>query len=113
MSESVANQTNPTYDEAAPAVTAMVTQLTLASTELTALKAVGGLTGLKRQSTDDIASLVAGIVTDVTSAVSLLGGSAGTSLVGALLPGLDSALSNLLTDVELLLAGVLTLVAGL
>jgi hypothetical protein len=93
-------------------VTELITQLALASTDLTALGLVGGL-GLKRQSNSDVASLTAGIVSEITSAVSLLGGTSTTSLVGSLLPGLDSALDTVLTDLESLLAGVLTLVATL
>ncbi|KAJ7172813.1 hypothetical protein C8R43DRAFT_874035 [Mycena crocata] len=68
----------------------------------------------RRQSDDEIAILVAGIVTDITNALDGLAGSAASipALTG-LLTGLDSSLHEVLLGLETLLAGVLNLVANL
>jgi hypothetical protein len=50
---------------------------------------------------------------EITQATALLGNTKADSIVSSLLPGLDSALDAVLTDVENLLAGVLDLVAQL
>jgi hypothetical protein len=110
FAESVANQTKPTYGDAAPAVSSIITEFTTASGQLKALQAAGTV---KRQSSTDIASLTAGLVSEVTTAVAGLGSSSSDNLVSALLPGLDGALDAVLVDLENLLAGVLTLVAQL
>ncbi|KAJ7755782.1 hypothetical protein B0H14DRAFT_3512329 [Mycena olivaceomarginata] len=61
----------------------------------------------KRQSDDDIANLVAGILTDVTNALDVSPRSAGSS------PAVDTSLNQVLLGLEILLAGVLNLVANL
>ncbi|KAJ7640906.1 hypothetical protein B0H17DRAFT_1216469 [Mycena rosella] len=65
------------------------------------------------QSNDDIANLVAGILTDVTTALDGLLGTASTIPgLGRLLGGLDVSLNQVLLGFETLLAGVLSLVAA-
>jgi hypothetical protein len=60
FAESIAAQSNPTFDDAAPSVNEMSVLLQTASSQLAGLPASGTS---KRQSDDDIASLAAGIVT--------------------------------------------------
>ncbi|KAJ7704771.1 hypothetical protein B0H17DRAFT_920656 [Mycena rosella] len=96
-------------------VTPLINDLTAAfdtaSASLTTLALTGGL---KRQSDDDIANLVAGILTDVTTALDGLLGTASTIPgLGGLLGGLDVSLNQVLLGLETLLAGVLNLVATL
>jgi hypothetical protein len=127
LSEKVANSTHPTFVSAAPLVSQLIIDLTAASGKIHAIKpSKGG----KRQANSDSAASLASIVTvrlsshissmftdaatqEITQATALLGNTKADSIVSSLLPGLDSALDAVLTDVENLLAGVLDLVAQL
>ncbi|KAK7000314.1 Sc15 protein [Favolaschia claudopus] len=96
-------------------VTPLINELTSALD--TASASLGGLSPVssrKRQSDDDIANLVAGILTDVTNTLDgLLGEAASIPALGGLLAGVDTSLNQVLVGLETLLAGVLRLVANL
>ncbi|KAJ6467506.1 hypothetical protein C8R47DRAFT_1303442 [Mycena vitilis] len=96
-------------------VTPLIIDLTTAFNTATAsLATLSPVEAAKRQSDDDIANLVAGILTDVTQALDgLLGSAASIPALGGLLAGLDTALNQVLLGLEILLAGVLNLVATL
>ncbi|KAJ7250812.1 hypothetical protein C8J57DRAFT_1667652 [Mycena rebaudengoi] len=65
-----------------------------------------------RQSNDEVAAFVAEIITDVTTTLDgLLGSAASIPALGGLLLGVDAALHQVLFGLEILLAGVLNLVA--
>jgi len=69
---------------------------------------------IKRQSNDEVANLIAGLLTSVTNALEgLLDNLATAPIIGVLFPGIDASLAGLLHAVETLLAGVLILVANL
>ncbi|KAJ7669743.1 hypothetical protein B0H17DRAFT_1209504 [Mycena rosella] len=101
-------------------VTPLINDLTAAfDTASASLTTLAQTSGLKRQgkrnrqSNDDIANLVAGILTDVTTALDGLLGTASTIPgLGRLLGGLDVSLNQVLLGFETLLAGVLSLVAA-
>ncbi|EEB98636.1 hypothetical protein MPER_01822 [Moniliophthora perniciosa FA553] len=96
-------------------VTPLINQLTTALNAATA--SLGDLepaSSRKRQSDDDIANLTAGIVTDITNALtSLSAQAAAIPTLGVLLGGVDTSLAQVLRGLETLLAGVLRLVANL
>ncbi|KAJ7174073.1 hypothetical protein C8R43DRAFT_1058065 [Mycena crocata] len=96
-------------------VTPLVNDLTTALDTATAsLAALPATSVSKRQSDDEIANLVAGIITDVTNALDgLLGTAATIPALGGLLAGIDTSLNQVLLGLEILLAGVLRLVANL
>ncbi|KAJ7439111.1 hypothetical protein FB451DRAFT_1447434 [Mycena latifolia] len=96
-------------------VTPLINELTAALDTATAsLAALPATTGSKRQSDDDIANLVAGIITDIANALEGLLGTATTIPgLGGLLAGVDTSLNQVLVGLETLLAGVLNLVANL
>jgi hypothetical protein len=108
--EKVSNSSHPTTAVASPFVSEIIVAFTSAHGQLRTIKASGAS---KRQSNTDVADQMASIVSEVTSATALLGGTKADSIVSSLLPGLDSALDAVLTDLENLLAGVLDLVAQL
>ncbi|KAL0953021.1 hypothetical protein HGRIS_007224 [Hohenbuehelia grisea] len=93
-----------------PLINEVTAALGTASDSLASLNARRSLSLSKRQSDDDIANTIAGIVTDITNA---LDGVATVPGVAALLPGVDLALNQVLRGLETLLAGVLNLVATL
>jgi len=105
-------------DNVTPLVTQLTTAIDAATGSLTALSVVPrGTAFFKRQSDDDVAQTLAGIITDITTSFDGLNNSGFKSekfpgLV-ILLKLLDISLSKLLFSVELLLAGVLKLVAKL
>ncbi|KAJ7704846.1 hypothetical protein B0H17DRAFT_1126482 [Mycena rosella] len=102
---------NATDDTVTPLINDLTGALDTATASLAALPAT---TSSKRQSDDDIANLVAGIITDVTNALDGLLGTASTiPALGGLLAGVDTSLNQVLIGLETLLAGVLTLVANL
>ncbi|KAJ7912901.1 hypothetical protein B0H13DRAFT_2472452 [Mycena leptocephala] len=96
-------------------VTPLINELTAAFDTATAsLATLSPVELRKRQSDDDIANLVAGILTDVTNALDgLLGEAASIPALGGLLAGVDTSLNQVLLGLEILLAGVLNLVATL
>ncbi|KAI3611942.1 sc15 protein [Moniliophthora roreri] len=96
-------------------VTPLLNQLTTALDTATAsLAGLEPSSSRKRQSDDDIANLVAGIVTDITNALSgLTAQAAAIPTLGVLLAGVDTSLAQVLSGLEILLAGVLRLVANL
>ncbi|KAF7296341.1 hypothetical protein HMN09_01104200 [Mycena chlorophos] len=100
---------NATDANLAPLIENVVDALNTASSSMSGLSS-----SRKRQSDSDIASLVAGIVTDITDALSgLLGEASSIPDLGTYLGSIDAALSQVLNGLETLLAGVLTLVADL
>ncbi|KAJ7028399.1 hypothetical protein C8F04DRAFT_964021 [Mycena alexandri] len=95
-------------------VTPLINDLTAALDTATASLGTLAVGSLKRQSDDDIANLVAGIITDITNALDGLLGTASTiPALGGLLAGVDTSLNQVLIGLETLLAGVLNLVANL
>ncbi|KAF7345710.1 Sc15 protein [Mycena venus] len=96
-------------------VTPLINDLTAALDTATAsLATLSPIELRKRQSDDEIAELVAGILTDVTNALDGLLGTASTiPALGGLLAGVDVSLHQVLLGLEILLAGVLNLVANL
>ncbi|KAF5362623.1 hypothetical protein D9758_009625 [Tetrapyrgos nigripes] len=96
-------------------VTPLINQLTSALNDsASSLSGLSSSSSSKRQSNDDIANLVAGIITDITNSLDgLLGQAASIPTLGALLSGVDISLNQVLVGLETLLAGVLNLVATL
>ncbi|KAF9262823.1 hypothetical protein L218DRAFT_866859 [Marasmius fiardii PR-910] len=96
-------------------VTPLINELTSALDQATSsLSTLSPSSSRKRQSNDDIANLVAGIITDITNALNQLTGVAGQiPALGGLLAGVDTSLAQVLSGLETLLAGVLRLVANL
>ncbi|KAJ6585648.1 hypothetical protein B0H19DRAFT_924575 [Mycena capillaripes] len=96
-------------------VTPLINDLTAAFDTATAsLATLTPVASRKRQSDDDVANLVAGILTDVTTALDgLLGDASTIPALGGLLAGVDTSLNQVLIGLETLLAGVLNLVATL
>lgn len=120
---SAAASNSVTYESVAPALVGIATSLTQADTSLKAIVA-SNPTGLarrllslafdKRQSGNELADLVAGIVIAVLEALNTLVGSLATiPLLAPLLLNIDTALSGVLVTLGLLLASVLVLVANL
>ncbi|KAH7097482.1 hypothetical protein BKA62DRAFT_623779, partial [Auriculariales sp. MPI-PUGE-AT-0066] len=100
-----------TEEEATAAFGKLTDTINSATTQIAAIQPVGTT---KRQSSDDVAVLVAGLITDVTTLLDgVLGQLAGIPTIGGLFGGLDAALNQLLKGLEGLLAGVLNLVAQL
>ncbi|KAK7006409.1 Sc15 protein [Favolaschia claudopus] len=95
-----------------PLINDLTAALDTATASLASLDPVGESS--KRQSDDEIANLVAGILTDITNALDgLLGEAASIPTLGVLLAGIDTSLNQVLRGLEQLLAGVLRLVANL
>ncbi|KAJ7342956.1 hypothetical protein DFH08DRAFT_873864 [Mycena albidolilacea] len=96
-------------------VTPLINDLTAAFDTATAsLAALSPVEARKRQSDDDIANLVAGILTDVTNALDgLLADASSIPALGGLLASVDTSLNQVILGLEVLLAGVLNLVANL
>ncbi|KAJ7133357.1 hypothetical protein C8R44DRAFT_772253 [Mycena epipterygia] len=127
--ETVFNTLKGSTDSILPQITALVSAGTATDATVTPLindltsaldTATASLAGLalnplsKRQSDDDVAALVAGIITDITNALDGLLGTASTIPgLGGLLAGVDTSLNQVLLGLEILLAGVLNLVANL
>ncbi|KZV79363.1 hypothetical protein EXIGLDRAFT_782449 [Exidia glandulosa HHB12029] len=100
---------NPSEDSISPLFDTLVAHINEATTAINALEP-----SAKRQSSDDIAALVALIFTDLTTTLDgLLVQLSGVPNIGVLFSGLDVALNQLLKGLEGLLAGVLDLVATL
>ncbi|KAI5119276.1 hypothetical protein M0805_008057 [Coniferiporia weirii] len=95
---------------ALPLINELVSALNTAQSSLAVVNAGGSLLE-KRQSTDEVATLVAGIVSDIT--LSLNGIVGVLPILDSILVDVDVALSEVLTGVEIAVDGVLTLVAGL
>ncbi|KAJ7436086.1 hypothetical protein B0H11DRAFT_1755268 [Mycena galericulata] len=125
--ETVFTTLKSSTDSILPQITALVSGGTATDATVTPLineltsaleTASGSLTGLaiplKRQTDAEIATLVAGIITDITNALdSLLGTASTIPALGGLLAGVDTSLNQVLLGLEILLAGVLELVANL
>jgi len=102
---------NATSDSITPLLTDLTSALTDAKTSLAGLSP-SALS--KRQSDDELAALVAGIINDIVAALQTLVGDLSTiPLLAGLLAGVDSALNEVLLGLGILLKGVLTLVADL
>lgn len=99
---------NPSEENITPLFEDLISQIDAATAEINALEP-----SAKRQAGDDeVAALVALIVTDLTTTLGgLLGALAGIPTLGGLFAGLDASLNQLLKGLEGLLAGVLNLVA--
>ncbi|KAK7455770.1 hypothetical protein VKT23_010801 [Stygiomarasmius scandens] len=109
--DSITSGGNATEDNVTPLIGQLTVALNDAANSLNALSTPGSS---KRQSNDDTANLIAGIVTDITNSLDgLLGSAASIPTLGALLSGVDVALNQVLVGLETLLAGVLNLVATL
>ncbi|KAJ7094727.1 hypothetical protein B0H15DRAFT_136692 [Mycena belliarum] len=103
---------NATDDTVTPLVTSLTGALDIATAALAVLPAPTG--AAKRQSNDEIAKVVAGLITEITKTLDgLLGSAATIPGLGNLLGGLDASLNQVLKGLERLLAGVLNLVAQL
>ncbi|KAK7049163.1 Sc15 protein [Favolaschia claudopus] len=127
--EAVVNTLKSSTDSILPQIDALVTGGTASDATVTPLineltsaldtasASLGGLSPVssrKRQSDDDIANLVAGLLTDITNTLDgLLGEAASIPALGGLLVGVDASLNQVLVGLETLLAGVLRLVATL
>jgi len=99
--------TGATTAQLAPLVTDITNALDTATASLATLPATAKS---KRQADSEIAALVATLITDIATT---LDGLVSTGLIEDLLPGLDASLNQLLLGLEILLAGVLNLVAQL
>ncbi|KAJ7616639.1 hypothetical protein FB45DRAFT_873088 [Roridomyces roridus] len=98
-----------TDDTVTPLINDLTAALDTATSSLSALPV-----STERQTDEDIADLVAGIITDITTALGGLLGTASTIPgLGGLLSGIDTSLDQVLLGLETLLAGVLHLVANL
>ncbi|KLO20615.1 hypothetical protein SCHPADRAFT_884637 [Schizopora paradoxa] len=105
------NGGNVTSDSLNPLVGELDTALTNAASSLTSLSTSSRV---KRQSESDIATLTAGIVTDIANALNtLLGDASAIPELGSIFSGIDTSLNQVLVGLETLLAGVLNLVANL
>lgn len=94
-----------------PLIQQITSALNTAHSELAALDPASVR---KRQSDDEVAQLVAGIITDLASTLNgLLDFAAAIPLLGGLLAGVDTSLNQVLLGLSILLAGVLRLVANL
>ncbi|EJD01719.1 uncharacterized protein FOMMEDRAFT_158873 [Fomitiporia mediterranea MF3/22] len=110
--QSIASSGNATDDNVTPLVNQLVAALDTATSSLSGLSPSSRAL-IKRQSEDDIASLVAGIVSDIANGISGLQSAASITDLDTLLGGIDSSLNQVLLGLEILLAGVLHLVANL
>ncbi|KAL5529899.1 hypothetical protein ACEPAF_6156 [Sanghuangporus sanghuang] len=111
--QSAAASGNATDDNVTPLITQLVSALNSASSSLSGLSS-SSRTLNKRQSDSDIATLVAGIIEDISGALEdLVGDAASIPDLGVLFSGIDAALAEVLTGLEILLSGVLQLVADL
>ncbi|KAJ3740560.1 hypothetical protein DFH05DRAFT_1581627 [Lentinula detonsa] len=109
---SVGQSGNASDTTVTPLINELNTALNTATSSLAALQTSSRKA--RRQSDDDIATLVAGILTDIADSLStLLDDAAAIPDLGSLLTGVDAALDEVLKGLEILLAGVLTLVADL
>ncbi|THU82864.1 hypothetical protein K435DRAFT_608771, partial [Dendrothele bispora CBS 962.96] len=109
--DSLVSGGNVSEDSVTPLIGQLTVALNNAANDLANIPASGSS---KRQSDDDTANLVAGIVTDITNSLNgLLGSAASIPTLGALLSGVDVSLNQVLVGLETLLAGVLNLVATL
>jgi len=108
--ENLVSTATATEANVAPLVLDLVISLDTATTSLALL----GLGLKKRQSEQDVATLVAGIVSDVANTLNGLEGLT-SSIPGlsGLLGTVDLALNSVLVGLDGVLAGVLTIVAGL
>ena len=103
---------NVSDDSVTPSINEITSVLGTAASSLSGLSASSSK--VKRQSDDDIANLVAGIITDLTETLDgLLASASSIPDLGSLLSGIDSSLNQVLVGLETLLAGVLELVANL
>ena len=103
---------NVSDDSVTPSISQITSALDAATSSLSGLSASSSK--VKRQSDDDIANLVAGIITDLTETLDgLLASASSIPDLGSLLSGIDSSLNQVLVGLETLLAGVLELVANL
>lgn len=102
---------NVTQDSVEPLLQGVIAHLNTASGQLSKLSPA---LVRKRQSDDEIANLVAEIITDITNSLDgLLDSAATIPLLGGLLAGVDTSLNQVLLGLSILLAGVLRLVANL
>ncbi|EJD55094.1 hypothetical protein AURDEDRAFT_51008 [Auricularia subglabra TFB-10046 SS5] len=102
---------DPSEDKITPLFNTLVSQINDATSAIAALEPVGTQ---KRQSPLEVATLLAGIITGVTTALAgVLTQLQTIPTIGTLFSGLDAALAQLIKGLEGLLAGVLNLVATL
>lgn len=107
---SLASTNNANDATVTPLITQLTTAIDAASASLAALPP-SSRRSVKRDAVDDVAFIVAGIVRDISIVLDELLGHRGTILtLDVLLATVDVSLHQLLSDVELLLAGVLKVV---
>lgn len=100
---------DPSEEAITPLFETLISQVNEATDAVTSLEPIGTE---KRQTPDAVATLVATILTDVTTGLDgVLTQLSGIPAIGGLFSGLDAALNQLLKGLEGLLAGVLNLVA--
>ncbi|KAB5587913.1 Sc15 protein [Ceratobasidium theobromae] len=110
IDELVETQT-ATQSNVEPLIAQIVNALDTTSSELSQLEPVAAR---KRQSDDEVAQLVAGIITSLTTTLNgLLAFTSTIPLLGGLLSGVDTSLNQVLRGLSILLQGVLRLVANL
>ncbi|KIM26292.1 hypothetical protein M408DRAFT_330663 [Serendipita vermifera MAFF 305830] len=101
-------------EEITPHFEAVTGSLTSAAGSITAISPVSLPKLLARQTNDELANLIAGIINDIADALQGLVGDLKTiRLLSGLLFGLDTALNQVLVGLGILLKGVLNLVAQL
>ena len=97
-----------------PYFTDLTGSLNTAATSIAAIPAVSLPALLARQTGDELADLLSGIINDIVDAVQgLVGNLEGIALLAGLLAGVDVALNQVLIGLGILLKGVLNLVAQL
>jgi hypothetical protein len=86
---------NASEATAAPLLTSVATAINSATASLQAIDPTGEVRLAMRQSGNELADLVAGIINSILQAVNtLVGDLGGISLLSGLLSGIDAALSN-------------------
>ncbi|KAJ7676741.1 hypothetical protein DFH06DRAFT_976328 [Mycena polygramma] len=92
-----------------PLIGELTTALNTATVSLSSLPP-----SFKRQTEDEVATLIAGIITEISTTLSGLSGSAAAiPAIGTLIIPIDVALQELLVGLDVVLTGVVTLVSGL
>jgi len=95
-------------------ITPLLTELTTALSESSVSLVALHFSSHKRQSDDELAALIAGIINDIVAALETLMGDLSTiPLLAGLLADVDGALNEVLVGLGILLQGVLNLVPQL
>ncbi|KZT34423.1 hypothetical protein SISSUDRAFT_1065332 [Sistotremastrum suecicum HHB10207 ss-3] len=89
-----------------PLVGELTTAVNAAKTSLSALS------GPVTEDAEDVAEIIAGVISDIATALNGLPAVAGDINLGSILSSLDTALNQVLLGLDILLAGVLNLVSA-